>query len=130
MFGVHALLLSVNGINPLHFFRKVWPLITFAFTSRSGAPSIPLNVETQTRCLGVPEAIASLSASFVATIGQNGCLGLYPTMLAVMVAPTVGINPFNPVWITTLIGIVTLSSASVAGVGSGATFAALIVRPL
>jgi len=129
MFGVHALLLSLNGINPLRFFRKVWPVITFAFTSRSSAASIPLSVETQTRRLGVPESIASFSASFGATIGQNGCAGLYPTMLAVMVAPTVGINPFDPLWIATLVGIVTLSSAGVAGVGGGATFAALIVLP-
>ncbi|MDH2065702.1 L-cystine transporter [Pantoea sp. GD03673] len=129
MFGVHALLLSVNGINPLRFFRKVWPVITFAFTSRSSAASIPLSVETQTRRLGVPESVASFAASFGATIGQNGCAGLYPTMLAVMVAPTVGINPFDPLWIATLVGIVTLSSAGVAGVGGGATFAALIVLP-
>ena len=129
MFGVHALLLSVNGINPMRFFRKVWPVITFAFTSRSSEASIPLSVETQTRRLGVPESIASFAASFGATIGQNGCAGLYPTMLAVMVAPTVGINPFDPLWIATLVGIVTLSSAGVAGVGGGATFAALIVLP-
>ncbi len=101
----------------------------FAFTSRSSAASIPLNVEAQTRRLGVPESIASFSASFGATIGQNGCAGLYPAMLAVMVAPTVGINPLDPVWIATLVGIVTISSAGVAGVGGGATFAALIVLP-
>ncbi|WP_380180636.1 L-cystine transporter [Kalamiella sp. sgz302252] len=129
MFAVHALLLSVNGVNPKRFFRKVWPVITFAFTSRSSAATIPLSVEAQTRRLGIPESIASFSASFGATIGQNGCAGLYPTMLAVMVAPTVGINPFDPVWIATLVGIVTLSSAGVAGVGGGATFAALIVLP-
>ncbi|MEJ5176796.1 L-cystine transporter [Erwinia sp. MYb416] len=129
MFAVHALLLSVNGVNPLRFFRKVWPVITFAFTSRSSAATIPLSVEAQTRRLGIPESIASFAASFGATIGQNGCAGLYPTMLAVMVAPTVGINPFEPMWIATLIGIVTLSSAGVAGVGGGATFAALIVLP-
>ncbi|MFS2223696.1 L-cystine transporter [Pantoea sp. B65] len=129
MFAVHALLLSVNGINPLRFFRKAWPVLTFAFTSRSSAASIPLSVETQTRRLGVPESVASFSASFGATIGQNGCAGLYPTMLAVMVAPTMGINPLDPLWIATLVGIVTLSSAGVAGVGGGATFAALIVLP-
>lgn len=50
-------------------------------------------------------------------------------MLAVMVAPTMGINPFDPLWIATLVGIVTVSSAGVAGVGGGATFAALIVLP-
>ncbi|KAB8307458.1 L-cystine transporter [Erwinia endophytica] len=129
MFAVHALLLSLNGVNPKRFFQKVWPVITFAFTSRSSAATIPLNVEAQTRRLGIPESIASFSASFGATIGQNGCAGLYPTMLAVMVAPTVGINPFDPLWIATLVGIVTLSSAGVAGVGGGATFAALIVLP-
>jgi L-cystine uptake protein TcyP (sodium:dicarboxylate symporter family) len=129
MFVVHAVLLSFTGINPLKFFRKVWPVLTFAFTSRSSIASIPLNVEAQTRRLGVPESIASFSASFGATIGQNGCAGLYPAMLAVMVAPTVGINPLDPIWIATLVGIVTISSAGVAGVGGGATFAALIVLP-
>ena len=127
MFVVHGILLGVNGVSPLKYFRKVWPVLTF--TSRSSAASIPLNVEAQTRRLGVPESIASFSASFGATIGQNGCAGLYPAMLAVMVAPTVGINPLDPVWIATLVGIVTISSAGVAGVGGGATFAALIVLP-
>ena len=122
MFVVHGLLLGVNGISPLKYFRKVWPVLTFAFTSRSSAASIPLNVEAQTRRLGVPESIASFSASFGATIGQNGCAGLYPAMLAV-------INPLDPMWIATLVGIVTVSSAGVAGVGGGATFAALIVLP-
>ena len=129
MFVVHGILLGINGVSPLKYFRKVWPVLTFAFTSRSSAASIPLNVEAQTRRLGVPESIASFAASFGATIGQNGCAGLYPAMLAVMVAPTVGINPLDPMWIATLVGIVTVSSAGVAGVGGGATFAALIVLP-
>lgn len=129
MFVVHGIILSIAGVSPVKYFRKVWPVLTFAFTSRSSAASIPLNVEAQTRRLGVPESIATFAASFGATIGQNGCAGLYPAMLAVMVAPTVGINPMDPVWIATLAGIVTLSSAGVAGVGGGATFAALIVLP-
>lgn len=129
MFVVHGILIAMTGINPLKFFKKIMPVLTFAFTSRSSAASIPLSVEAQTRRLGIPESIASFSASFGATIGQNGCAGLYPAMLAVMVAPTVGINPLDPVWIATLVGIVTVSSAGVAGVGGGATFAALIVLP-
>ncbi|MBP2847110.1 L-cystine transporter [Dickeya oryzae] len=129
MFGVHAVLLALTGINPARFYRKVWPVLSFAFTSRSSAATIPLNIEAQTRRIGVPESIASFAASFGTTIGQNGCAGLYPAMLAVMVAPTVGINPWDPMWIATLAGIVTLSSAGVAGVGGGATFAALIVLP-
>lgn len=129
MFVVHGVILALTGVSPLRFFRKVWPVLTFAFTSRSSAASIPLNIEAQTQRLGVPQSIASFSASFGATIGQNGCAGLYPAMLAVMVAPAVGIDPFDPLWIATLVAIVTLSSAGVAGVGGGATFAALIVLP-
>ncbi|ENR5391247.1 TPA: L-cystine transporter [Providencia rettgeri] len=129
MFVIHGILVATTGLNPIKFFKKAGPVLTFAFTSRSSAASIPLNIETQTRRFGIPESIASFSASFGATIGQNGCAGIYPAMLAVMVAPTMGINPFDPLWIATLVGIVTISSAGVAGVGGGATFAALIVLP-
>jgi L-cystine uptake protein TcyP (sodium:dicarboxylate symporter family) len=115
MFVVHGVLVSAAGINPLRFFRKIWPVLTFAFTSRSSAATIPLSIEAQTRRLGIPQSVASFAASFGATIGQNGCAGLYPAMLAVMVAPTVGINPLDPLWIATLVAIVTLSSAGVAG---------------
>ncbi|WP_164072521.1 cation:dicarboxylate symporter family transporter, partial [Poseidonibacter lekithochrous] len=70
---------------------------------------------------------ANFSASFGATMGQNGCAGFYPAMLAVMIAPTVGINPLDPSFMLTLIAVVTVSSFGIAGVGGGATFAALIV---
>lgn len=50
-------------------------------------------------------------------------------MLAVMVAPTMGINPLDVNFILSLIAIITISSFGIAGVGGGATFAALIVLP-
>jgi hypothetical protein len=50
-------------------------------------------------------------------------------MLAVMVAPTMGVDPLDPTFIANLIGIVAISSFGVAGVGGGATFAALMVLP-
>ncbi|HEX6041146.1 MAG TPA: L-cystine transporter [Longimicrobium sp.] len=123
----HAALLALAGINPVDHFRKTWPVLTFAFSSRSSAAAIPLNVETQTSRLGVPPAIANFAASFGATIGQNGCAGLYPAMLAVMIAPTVGIDPGSPQFLGTLVLVVTLSSFGIAGVGGGATFAAILV---
>ena len=64
---------------------------------------------------------------FGLSIGQNGCAGIYPAMLAVMIAPTVGINPLSPGFIATLILVVAISSFGVAGVGGGETFAAIIV---
>lgn len=127
MFIIHLILLALFGYNPVQYVRKVLPTLIFAFTSRSSAATIPLNVETQTKRLGVPDGIANLAASFGATIGQNGCAGIYPAMLAVMIAPTVGIDPLSWDFILTLILVVTISSFGVAGVGGGATFASLIV---
>jgi L-cystine uptake protein TcyP (sodium:dicarboxylate symporter family) len=86
-----------------------------------------MNVQTQVRRLGTPEGIANFAASFGATIGQNGCAGIYPAMLAVMIAPTVGIDPFTASFIVPLLAIIAIGSVGVAGVGGGATFAALIV---
>lgn len=129
MFGVHALLIASSGYNLVTYLKNVWPVLTFAFTSRSSAATIPLNVETQIEALKVPQPIANLSASFGATIGQNGCAGIYPAMLAVMIAPTMGVDPTSLSFIAGLVGIVAISSFGVAGVGGGATFAAFIVLP-
>lgn len=129
MFVVHGILVSFVGVSPKEYFQKIWPVLTFAFTSRSSAATIPLNVEAQINQLRVPPAIANLSASFGATIGQNGCAGIYPAMLAVMVAPSVGIDPMDINFIVSLIAIIVVSSFGIAGVGGGATFAALIALP-
>ena len=124
---LHLVLLAVNGISPLRYLKKVSPVLLFAFTSRSSAGTIPLNIETQTKSLGNGDGEANFSASFGATMGQNGCAGLYPAMLAMMIAPTIGINPLDPSFILSLVAIVTISSFGIAGIGGGATFAALIV---
>ncbi|MYN44993.1 cation:dicarboxylase symporter family transporter [Pseudoduganella sp. FT93W] len=127
MFGVHLVLVATTGLNPLRYVKKILPLLTFAFTSRSSAGAIPMSVQTQTLRLGTPEGIANFAASFGATIGQNGCAGIYPAMLAVMIAPTVGIDPYTLSFIAPLLAIITIGSVGIAGVGGGATFAALIV---
>ncbi|WP_068673898.1 L-cystine transporter [Oceanobacillus sp. Castelsardo] len=127
MFIIHLILVSGFGLNPITFLRKVFPVLGFAFTSRSSAGTIPLNIQAQRESLGVDEGIANMSASFGATMGQNGCAGIYPAMLAIMIAPTVGIDPFSIGFILQLVVIVGISSFGVAGVGGGATFAAIIV---
>lgn len=127
MFLVHLVLVAGSGLNPLRYVAKIFPVLAFAFTSRTSAGSIPMSVATQTARLGTPEGIANFAASFGATMGQNGCAGIYPAMLAVMIAPTVGIDPFTASFLLPLLAIIAFGSIGVAGVGGGATFAALIV---
>lgn len=127
MFLVHLVILALLGLSPIRYVRKVFPVLSFAFTSRTSAGTMPLNIETQKSKLGVSESIANFAASFGVSIGQNGCAGIYPAMVAIMVAPTAGIDPLSPSFIGTLILVVMISSFGVAGVGGGATFATLIV---
>jgi hypothetical protein len=125
--GMHGGLLGLAGLNPLRHFRRISPVLAFAFTSRSSAATIPLNIETQVDRLGVSPGIATFSASFGATIGQNGCAGLYPAMLAVMIAPGVGIDPLSLSFLGPLVLVTTLGSFGIAGMGGGATIAAILV---
>ena len=124
---LHAGVITTAGLSPVRFYQKIWPVLTFAFTSRSSAAAIPLSVETQVSRLGVSPAIANFAASFGATIGQNACAGLYPSMLAMMIAPSVGIDPTSLSFMGSIVAVATIGSIGIAGVGGGATFAALVV---
>lgn len=126
-FGIHLLLQALVGLNPVAYVKKALSTLSFAFVSRSSAATLPLTVRTMTDELGVSKGIANFAGSFGLSIGQNGCAGVYPAMLAVMIAPTVGIDPFTPGFLLTLLAVVAASSFGVAGVGGGATYAAILV---
>jgi len=130
MFGVHLIMIMLCGVSPIIFLKKAWTVLTFAFTSRTSAGSIPMNIDCQTKKLGVPNSIASMSAGIGATVGQNGCGGVYPAMLAVMIATATGINVMEPAFFIKLIIVVMIASLGGAGIGGGATIAALIVLPI
>ncbi|MEN0382146.1 L-cystine transporter [Staphylococcus aureus] len=126
MYIIHLIILSLLGISPIRYIKKTLEVLIFAFTSRSSAGALPLNVQTQTRRLGVPEGIANFAATFGLSIVQNGCAGIYPAMLAIMVAPVANVE-IDLQFIVTLIAVVIISSFGVAGVGGGATFASILV---
>ncbi|HDH6660210.1 TPA: L-cystine transporter [Staphylococcus aureus] len=126
MYIIHLIILSLLGISPIRYVKKTLEVLIFAFTSRSSAGALPLNVQTQTRRLGVPEGIANFAATFGLSIGQNGCAGIYPAMLAIMVAPVANVE-IDLQFIVMLIAVVIISSFGVAGVGGGATFASILV---
>lgn len=128
MFAVHGVLIILTGGNIRSYFEEVWPVLTFAFVTRSSVATIPLTIRVQIEELNVPAPIANIAASFGATIGQNGCAGIYPAMLAVMVAPTMGVE-IDLGFITSLLIIIAIGSFGIAGVGGGATNAALVVLP-
>jgi L-cystine uptake protein TcyP (sodium:dicarboxylate symporter family) len=95
MFIIHGIIVAFLGLNPLIFFKKAATALTFAFTSRTSAGTLPLTTATLTDTMGVESGISNLAASLGTSIGQNGCAGIYPAMLVMMVAPAVG-QPITP----------------------------------
>lgn len=72
MFIIQIITVHISGVNFRTYIKKAWPVLTFAFVSRSSAATIPLNSSTQRDSLGIDKGIASISASIGATVGQNG----------------------------------------------------------
>lgn len=130
MFAVHLLILSGFKLNPVRYLRKVMPALIFAFTSRSSAATLPLTIQTQTGKLGVDAASANLSSSFGVTIGQNGCAGIYPAIVATVVAKALGWNIASPGFVALLVVYIVITSFGIGGVGGGATNATILLLSL
>lgn len=124
MFIVHMLLLTMFGFNPITYIKKSFSLLLLAFTSRSSLGCIPVTIETL-NSLGCNESTSTFIASFGATTGMNGCAGIFPGMLIVMVANITG-NPINPSFLIMALIVITISSIGIAGVPGTATTSASI----
>ena len=126
MLLIHTIILMIFGYNPFKYYSKAFAVLTFAFSSRTSAGTLPLTTSTLKNGMGISEGVSNLSASLAVTIGQNGCAGIYPAMVVAMIAPTLGINIFEPYFLIKVIIIIAIGSFGIAGVGGGATNAALI----
>ena len=70
---VYMLLLFIfTRLNPLHFLRKMWPVMVFAFSTSSSNATIPLNMETLEKRIGVDPKVASFTIPLGATINMDG----------------------------------------------------------
>jgi uncharacterized protein len=49
MFIIHLLLLFFAKLSPTHYVKKGFPTLTFAFSSRSSAGTLPFSIKTQTK---------------------------------------------------------------------------------
>jgi len=127
VFIIHLAILGLSGINIKKYLVKASPALIFAFTSRSSAATLPLTIKVQTDKLGVSKGHANLAGAFGTTIGQNGCAGVYPAMVATLVAAALGWKVWDPGFIVLLLLYVTISSIGIAGVGGGATNASILV---
>lgn len=128
-FGVNSVLVGLFAkLNPIKFFKHIWPAQVIAFTTQSSIGTIPAT-DKCLRKAGVSESITSFVVPLGANVGMPGCAGIWPALLAVF-----AINGLNIeysigqyiflVLITTLVSIGTVGVPGTSTITATAVFAA------
>jgi L-cystine uptake protein TcyP (sodium:dicarboxylate symporter family) len=117
---MHVIILTVIKVNIKDYIEKAGEAFLFALPTQSSIATMPLTIKAQ-KALGVSEGTANFSASLGTCVGQNSCAGLYPAMVATIIAlMTPG---QQDVWTLSfaaqLILFAVVGSLGTAGVGSG-----------
>lgn len=116
----------VAKVNPLKFFKKAYPTIAVAFTTRSSYATLPVNLQVITKRLRVSDRIASFVAPLGATMNFNGCGGVWPAVVAVFVAEVFNV-PLSFTDYLLIVFVSVISSIGVAGVPGPASISTTVV---
>lgn len=125
MLLIYMIILALVGLNPIQFYKKSFPTMIFAFSSRSSVGTLPQTLNTMVNRLGISERTANFIGPLSTTVGMNGCAGVFPAMLGVLVAAQAGVE-LNLSFYFLLVLVVTLGSIGIAGVPGTATVAATV----
>jgi DAACS family dicarboxylate/amino acid:cation (Na+ or H+) symporter len=71
--GTYSILVRfLAGLSPVRFFKKMRPVMLFAFSTSSSSATIPVNLATVEKKLGVDNSVASFTVPLGATINMDG----------------------------------------------------------
>ena len=126
MFVVHLIIAMFSGVSPRTYIVKGAQPLMLAFTSRSSLGTLPVLIETLDQEFGIDEGMASFVGSLGANMGMNGCAGLYPALVTVMLAQMVGVTTDVSFFVMLAI-VITISSFGIAGLPGAATIAISVV---
>lgn len=126
MFVIHLGIALLNGLNPIKYTKNVLEPLVLAFTSRSSLGTLPVTIEALHKNVGVDEGVASFVGSLGSNMGMNGCAGIYPALMTVMLANMTG-TPMDFSFYVMLVIIITISSLGIAGLPGSATIAVSVV---
>lgn len=119
LFVLYPIVLATNRIPVGEFFRRVWPVTTLGFATRSSMGCMPVTQRTTEESMGVPTEYASFAIPLGATSKMDGCASIYPAIAAIFVAQFYGIPlSFGDYALIVIVSV--LGSAATAGT-TGAT---------
>ena len=119
IFVLYPAVLAAHKIPVLEFFKRVWPVTTLGFVTRSSMGVMPVTQRTTEESMGVPREYASFAIPLGATTKMDGCASIYPAIAALFVAQFYGVPlSFSDYALIVIVSV--LGSAATAGT-TGAT---------
>ncbi|MBW9149513.1 dicarboxylate/amino acid:cation symporter [Clostridium sp. CM028] len=112
--GYASLLKSFTGLSIKKFYKKFFPVMSVAFSTASSNATVPVNMETCEKELGVSKGIAAFTIPLGATVNMNGT-AIMQGVATFFVAQAYGI----PVTLNMMLTVVltsTIASVGTAGV--------------
>jgi DAACS family dicarboxylate/amino acid:cation (Na+ or H+) symporter len=117
--GTYGLLVRLlAGLSAARFFRKMRPVMLFAFSTSSSNATIPVNLATVEKKLGVDNSVASFTVPLGATINMDGTAimqGVATVFIANVYAVNLGLGDYLSVILTATLA--SIGTAGVPGVG-------------
>ncbi|EOU1756270.1 dicarboxylate/amino acid:cation symporter [Clostridium perfringens] len=126
LFVYTPLISFVARMNPLKFFKGIFPAQVVAFTSQSSYGTLPVTIKSLVEGVGVSENIASFVAPLGSTIGLNGCGGFYPAIVAIFAANIFNVELTIYSYILIVLTAI-ISSIGIAGVPGSATMSTTVM---
>ena len=119
IFVLYPAVLAAHKIPVVEFFKRVWPVTTLGFVTRSSMGVMPVTQRTTEESMGVPREYASFAIPLGATTKMDGCASVYPAIAALFVAQFYGVPlSFSDYLLIVIVSV--LGSAATAGT-TGAT---------
>ncbi|MBR2836043.1 MAG: dicarboxylate/amino acid:cation symporter [Coriobacteriales bacterium] len=120
LFLTYMIIITVFArVNPIHFLKKIVPVMIFAFSTSSSNATIPLNMENLKTRMGVDNKVASFTIPLGATINMDGT-AIMQGAAVIFAAQAFGIDLNLTALLTVVITAVAASigTAGVPGVGT------------
>ncbi len=114
---IYGLLVWLGGLNPLKYYKEQLEPFLVAFTTRSSAATLPVNMRAAER-MGIPRDVYNMTLPIGATINMDGT-ALYQALSAVFIAQlfdiALGIDKLLLLVLAVLIG--SIATAAIPGGG-------------
>ena len=113
------------GLNPVAFFKRIFPVQIFAFSTSSSNATLPVTMSGAESGLGISKEVSSFVLPLGATINMDGT-ALYQAVAVMFIAQIYGI-PLTLTAQLTVVITATLASIGAAGVPSAGLITLIIV---